>query len=784
MFFDYITKMVFMKYLLLLAFFVINTSLNAQTETADQKIIRLTQEIKKDPNNATLYIYRNQAYIAKKNYNSALTDCNTAVRLDNKTIYGWSNRGYVYFLMGNYTFAASDFSNAIRINPQENFSRQYRAMAYHNQGYYNLALLDYIEAVKTEPNNAFILSNRGLAYFNLKRYDLALKDFNDAIRITPNDGFLYGSRGYTYHAMMKYDLALKDYNQSLALNPADDNIRQNKINLLLAQANYKDAIGDISLMLTKNPRNDSVLNLRGDAYFSVGDYDNADRDYKNAMSINPQNGDYVVSCIENYLAVDNISDAVALLKKYRLNKMKGYMDVKPEYTFLKTYFIACCDYLAKNDLKTALQLLLQSSEEFNKTNIGVSATYNSVNYAHVLAKTGWVYDQLNDKDNALKYYTKAQIISPSVQNVALKIKNLNNKIKEDIAVDNTAPEIKILTPKVTRGITVEADDSPDNKTFVSGIVKDISGVDWVKINGSDVTALKVDGYFSADIPNSLTSFTVQAADKKGNIATSRFTLEKPVVASNDIKGGANNNSITIPVIQASDQPSFHAVLIACSKYSGGKWPELPTTINEAKEFKKVLYTNYAFDSSNILELYDKGYVDILSGLSSKLQSLKETDNLIIFFAGHGTYRKAGNDLVGYWVPLNASNPDIDYISNKKLDELIVGTKVKHILMLSDACYSGAMRSENMETKTPTKYEYKLRSRQVLTGGGLEKVPGESVFIKMVMKALEINTDKYISASGLYSIIYSGVKAGADTEPRLFEFGKDGNEGGQFYFIKR
>jgi hypothetical protein len=140
--------------------------------------------------------------------------------------------------------------------------------------------------------------------------------------------------------------------------------------------------------------------------------------------------------------------------------------------------------------------------------------------------------------------------------------------------------------------------------------------------------------------------------------------------------------------------------------------------------------------------------------------------------------------MGYWVPLNASAPEIDYVSNKKLDEIISGCQAKHILMISDACYSAAMRGGNEEDNSvPQKYEYKFKSRQMLTSGGLEKVPGESIFIKMVMKALQENQEKYLSAKVLYNLIFSGVRNQTNKEPELNLFGKDGNEGGQFYFIK-
>ena len=52
-----------------------------------------------------------------------------------------------------------------------------------------------------------------------------------------------------------------------------------------------------------------------------------------------------------------------------------------------------------------------------------------------------------------------------------------------------------------------------------------------------------------------------------------------------------------------------------------------------------------------------------------------------------------------------------------------------------------------------------------------------------MKALEENDEKYLSAKVLYNLIFSGVRNQTNKEPELNVFGRDGNEGGQFYFIK-
>ncbi|HRH58063.1 MAG TPA: caspase family protein [Chitinophagales bacterium] len=400
-------------------------------------------------------------------------------------------------------------------------------------------------------------------------------------------------------------------------------------------------------------------------------------------------------------------------------------------------------------------------------------------YANLLEFKGWHNERIGKYEKAMEYYRKALAIHPNSDDIPGKMDRTQKKIQQDIALDKSPPEVQLLTPKVIGSLSLETDEAEQKELFVSGTIKDLAGVAWININGTNITEIKTGGYFSLIVQGSPSKLNIQTSDIKGNISTQTYTINHTTKSS-----FANNTSDEkIPFITPDDNPKFYAVIIACSDYNSGGWSPLPTTIEEAKLMKNVLVKKYGFDSINITELYNKDYIKILSTLSSLLESLKENDNLIIYFAGHGTYKTKGTELVGYWVPLYATNIDVDYISSKKLDELIAGSRAKHILMLSDACYSGAMRSRE-EVKTPSKWEYKLRSRQVLTSGGLEKVPGQSVFIKMVMDALQKNEAPYLPVSELYSIIYSGVKKQANTEPKLTDFGSDGNEGGQFYFIKK
>jgi hypothetical protein len=462
---------------------------------------------------------------------------------------------------------------------------------------------------------------------------------------------------------------------------------------------------------------------------------------------------------------------------YREKKLKGYIEAAKPFNFLAKYITACTDYIRVKDYKKALPLLQASIEEYKQSNQDQNTNQMlAYEYSNVMYRTGWVLEQLMENEKALDYYKKAQIINPRLTDATARLDKLKTKVKEANDRAQTPPQLQLLTPAIISGNLVQKENAGSGQLFVSGIAKDAGGIAWVKVNGADVTGIKDDGYFSINVKADAASLTIQTANKSGAIASATYKVrEEP--QNNSL------NDLAIQPIPAEVKPVFHAVLIANSNYTG-KWNKLPTTIAEAQLYKKLLVNYYGFNTDNILELYDKGYVELLSGLSAKLESLGENDNLVIMYAGHGTYKKAGTELIGYWVPLNANAPEIDYVSNKKLDEIISGCRARHILMISDACYSAAMRGGNEEDNAvPQKYEYKFKSRQMLTSGGLEKVPGESIFIRMVMKALEENQEKYLSAKVLYNLIFPGVRNQTNKEPELNLFGKDGNEGGQFYFIK-
>jgi tetratricopeptide (TPR) repeat protein len=790
-----------------------------------------TRNTKLNPNESANWINRSNAYFKIGEYELALSDLTNALQVytfelkfRKKDILQLKSKIYdIYCKSGKYELALADLTKVLKLDPKNYKAWEIKFNIYKDyakQDKYKSAFADIDKVLQIDPEDKSAWQLKCKIYIDQGKFDTAIADFTRALEKYPALSILYRCRAQIYEKQGNYSLAFKDYAnpiqedksfiQDQYINKYNEFINNGRIDLAvkllenLEEYNYKPENNDGTYKFNR-------LNKLGEAYYLNKEYDKAENCFIKVLSFEAFQQEAIVGLSNTYLAQSKYDVAVEILKQtiltqkgsdlmsdyeqklalfycfnyqfdlaskllLALRESNGFeminRDPNDAISKLETeYLIICREYVITSDYQNAL---INLNRAINKYQLSIDSAIdksNDVIYTNIVAQTGWMYEKTGNNEKALEYYKKARILNPFTKNVDSFISILEQKINAEIVTDKTPPTIQLLTPKIIHSGTVENDVNKSNQLFVSGIANDISGIASVSINGTIVNEIKESGYFSFNIDGSVNKIIIQVSDKNGNVTNEIYQIDKATIPV---------NASSIPLITTEDKPAYHAVLIACSNYIG-KWPQLPSTLTEAKEMKDLLSKKYGFIETNILELYNKDYSAILTNLSAKLESLKENDNLIIYFAGHGTYKQKGTELVGYWVPLNTTNIDVDYISNKKLNELVAGTKTKHILILSDACYSGAMRSNN-EIKPPSKLEYKLRSRQILTSGGLEKVPGESVFMKMVMKVLQLNTEKYFPVSDLYNSIFSGVKKQTDNEPKLNDFGKDGNEGGQFYFM--
>jgi CheY-like chemotaxis protein len=195
---------------------------------------------------------------------------------------------------------------------------------------------------------------------------------------------------------------------------------------------------------------------------------------------------------------------------------------------------------------------------------------------------------------------------------------------------------------------------------------------------------------------------------------------------------------------------YHALLIAVQKYQDSRL-NLNYPITDAKRLKKVLINNYSFDENHIELLPDPSRDEILDQLFNLSKKLSSKDNLLIFYAGHGSWNDARKQ--GYWLPHNAhSDIPTNWVSNSDIRDSISGIDTQHTLLISDACFSGAIFKLRHTSSFPDiiQEKYNKRSRRAITSSDETRpVPDRSIFLECLLKSLTENQKSYLYAEKLY-----------------------------------
>lgn len=109
---------------------------------------------------------------------------------------------------------------------------------------------------------------------------------------------------------------------------------------------------------------------------------------------------------------------------------------------------------------------------------------------------------------------------------------------------------------------------------------------------------------------------------------------------------------------------------------------------DIEDLARVLVDQYAFEAEDIQLICDQeatkdNIIDKLDGLRRKVEP---GDKLLIYYSGHG-YTDTDR---GFWIPVDAEPSRVSsYLANAEVRDIIQSIKARHILLLSDSCFSAS-----------------------------------------------------------------------------------------------
>ena len=215
--------------------------------------------------------------------------------------------------------------------------------------------------IVTNPKVVFLYNLFGLILSGQKKIDESIEYFKKGIEIDPNFAIIYNNLGLSFFNQKSnnyIEKAEKSYKKSISTDHTLAEPHNNLGTLYNSLSKYKEAIECYNKALELNPKFYYTHNNLGSVHLALGNFDNARRHFEASIKINP-----------NYL---NPHRSLSRMTRYtRSNK----------------HFLE----------------LLKIYEKIN-----INEKENKMDIAFALGKA---YDDINDYDEAFKYFLQANQIS-------------------------------------------------------------------------------------------------------------------------------------------------------------------------------------------------------------------------------------------------------------------------------------------------------------------------------------------------------------------------------------
>lgn len=162
-----------------------------------------------------------------KSYYGAIQTFSEIIRLTPELPYPYYNRGMAHFYHGqNYDKAIRDLTTAIRLKPKFDKAYRLRGLVRAEKGDWAGLRDDCTIAIRLNSTDSELYNIRGGACYRLKDYQAALTDFDRAIQLDGENPEPYHNRGLVKQRQGNLEGAMADFHHAMKLNPFFESARK------------------------------------------------------------------------------------------------------------------------------------------------------------------------------------------------------------------------------------------------------------------------------------------------------------------------------------------------------------------------------------------------------------------------------------------------------------------------------------------------------------------------------------------------------------------------------
>jgi hypothetical protein len=256
---------------------------------------------------------------------------------------------------------------------------------------------------------------------------------------------------------------------------------------------------------------------------------------------------------------------------------------------------------------------------------------------------------------------------------------------------------------------------------------------------------------------------------------------------------SNDPVVAAPPAAPLQTGRYFALVIGNNLYEN--FSTLRTPQNDAKALARLLQDRFGFEPPTFLPDADERA--IIRAINEFRVKVRDGDSLLIYYAGHGDYDEETQD--AYWLGVNAEkNSKVGWIQTDVITSNVRAIKnAKHILVISDSCYSGKLLFRDVETPGPAAFSreeyvremYAGHSRNLISSGGNQPVldsggGDHSVFSNALLEALRSMRSDQFTAWDLFIRVREEVRGKSRQTPDYGHMQNSGHTAGDFVFTRR
>ncbi len=422
---------------------------------------------------------------AVANFPAAAYEFSKAAENEKYASEGNAQVGDLMKLLGNDKRAADYYQKALKADPADGVTKMKYARTLDKIGQYDTAVTQYNDALANAKGDMEVL-------YALERIYLK------KLAQTPNDADLNANIGAIKQAQGDLESALNYYGKAERLNPSSTLTRLNVGTLYQQKKDYRRAIEAYDSVLTLEPSNTKALFYKAQALSEMGDKQTALTIYKSIALLDPNNKDarnaisnivketmtpieYIGYLSQNGTLSELYDYSYKLHKENKIDEaIHGYRAyIQKDQTKADAYVNLGICYASKDDYGSAITTLNVAKEKFPANNLvlktlkeihgdynstritAASASYEAKDYKKAIKQyleispatentmlgVAASYQALNDYDNAILYYKKAEALNAKNAEIPYYIGYLYSELQKWTEAETYLKKALSLNPE-------------------------------------------------------------------------------------------------------------------------------------------------------------------------------------------------------------------------------------------------------------------------------------------------------------------------------------------------